>query len=366
MGWSIDEIETNFLRGKIDTLALAPEVALPSFERVERLLGREWILSEMTGAGLGPTMRVIGMGLRLAYLEEIDQTEELIKHIRRRDQNADAELTAIYLIRSSRTSAQFQLYPEVGIRKADFRVRDGDEPWTTVEVTQPTTSLEQQRVQNTLRRFTDALSKMDCQFTLEVLFRREPTEEEISVLCDRLPEFCNLEGQKQADLAGELGFLFLNQLPLGQLLNRKIPQLADSPMIGLAMFVGGGQGGGPHHQVSVRIPFTDERAEEILRAEARQLPDQGVGLIMVDVAHASGSFQAWESLIRRRFQPTMHTRVSGICLFEGGMVPTERGYGWLLRTMLITNPHAQRQLPSWIQEAVASAGQEFDRVASSW
>jgi len=362
MGWSIDEIETNFLRGRIDTIALAPEVVLANFERVENILGRDWIMSEMSGRGLAPTMHVIGMGLRLAALEGIDQTEQLIEHIRRGDQNADAELTAIYLIRSPRPSAQFQLYPEVGSRKADFRVRDDDEQWTTVEVTQPTTSQERQRVQNILRRLTEALSKMDCQFTLEVLFRREPTEEEIAVLCDRLPEFCRLGEQKQAELAGELGFLFLNQLPLGQLVNRQIPQLGDTPLIGLAMFAGGGQGGGPHHQVSVRIPFTDERAEEILRAEARQLPDQGVGLIMVDVAHASGSFQAWESLIRRRFQPTIHTRVSGVCLFEGGMVPTDQGYDWLLHTKLITNPHAQLPLPVWIEAGLKAAGEGFERA----
>lgn len=321
MGWSIDEIETNFLQGKIDTLAVAPEVLLVSFERVESILGRDWILSQMSSTGLAPTMHVFGMGLRLAALERIAEVEQLIEHVRRGDQNADAELTAIHLIRSSRPSAHFQLYPEVGSRKADFRVRNNDEPWTAVEVTQPTTSQEYQRVQNILRRLTDALSKMDCQFTLEALFRREPTEEEIGVLCDRLPDFCKLEVQKQVELAGELGFLFLNQLPMGQLLERKIPQLDDTPTIGLAMFAGGGPGGGPHHQVLVRTPFTDERAEEILRDEARQLPEKGVGLIMVDVTYASGSFQAWESPIGRRFQPTIHTGVSAVCLFEGGMVP---------------------------------------------
>lgn len=244
MGWSIHEIETIFLHGKIEAVALSSESVLASFDRVEKVLGREWIMSEMRNTGLAPTMHVVGMGLRLAALGGIDQTEQLIEHIRRGDQNAEAELTAIHLIRFSRPSAQFQLYPEVGGRKADFRVRDADEPWTTVEVTQPTTSQERQRVQNILRRLTDALSKMDCQFTLEVLFRREPTDAEVAVLCDRLPEFCRLEGQKQAELAGELGFLFLNQLPLGQLVNRQIPQLGDTPMIGLAMFVGGGQGGG--------------------------------------------------------------------------------------------------------------------------
>jgi hypothetical protein len=175
MGWSIDEIEKNFLHGKIDALALSPEAVLACFERVESVLGADWISSEMFGSGLAPTMRIIGMGLRLAALEGIAQTDKLIEHLRRRDQNAEAELSAMYLIRSSRPTAQFELYPKVGGRKADFRARDGDEQWTTVEVTQPKTSEEQQRVQNILRRLTDALFRMDCQFTLELVFRHEPT-----------------------------------------------------------------------------------------------------------------------------------------------------------------------------------------------
>ena len=241
-------------------------------------------------------------------------------------------------------------------------MRDNDEPGMTVEVTQPSTSDERQRVQNILRRLTDALSKMDCQFSLELQFLREPTEEEIAVLCDRLPEFCRQEGQKEAELANKLGFLFLNQLPMGQLLKRNIPQLEDTPMIGLAMFAGGESQGGTHHQVLVRMPFTDDRAEEILRDEARQLPEQGVGLIMVDVSHASGSFEVWEPLIQRRFQPTIHTRVSGVCLFEGGMVPSNKGYDWLLHTKLITNPHAQFPLPVWVEAGLKRAGEGFEQA----
>lgn len=362
VGWSIHEIERNFLHGKIETIALSPQFVLACFDRVEKVLGRDWIISEMRSTGLAPTMHVVGMGLRLAALDGVDQSEQLIEHIRRGDQNADAELTAIYLMRSSHPSAHVKLYPEVGSRKADFRVRDSGEPWTTVEVTQPSTSEERQRVQNILRRLTDSLSKMDCQFSLEAQFLREPTEEEIATLCDRLPEFCRLEGQKQAELANKLGFLFLNQLPVGQLLKRNTPQLEDTPMIGLAMFAGGGSQGGIHHQVLVRIPFTDDRAEEILRQEARQLPERGVGLIMVDVGHASGSFEAWEPLIQRRFQPTIHTRVSGVCLFEGGMVPSNKGYDWLIHTKLITNPHAQFPLPVWVEVGLKRAEEGFERA----
>jgi hypothetical protein len=124
--------------------------------------------------------------------------------------------------------------------------------------------------------------------------------------------------------------------------------------------------GGPHQQVSVNDPFTDERAEDILRSEATQLSESGVGLIMIDVGNVIGSFQDWEAIFRRRFQPTQHTRISTVCLFEGSSAPTEAGYDWLLHTKLIANDHAQFQLPAWIQEAVASAGREYSLASSKW
>jgi hypothetical protein len=87
---------------------------------------------------------------------------------------------------------------------------------------------------------------------------------------------------------------------------------------------------------------------------------------MTRVPSSTGHWKPWVSLIERRFQPHIHTRVRGVCLFWGGMVLVEKGYDWLLQTKLITNPHAQFQLPSWIQAAVTSGGQDFERAASQW
>jgi len=366
VNWSAEDIEKGFLNGKLDALALSPETVVSAFDRVEKLLGPKWISSETSATGIAPAMGVIGMGLRLAALEGIAQTERLLERILEGDRSAEAELTSVYLIRSYAPSAELQLHPKVGHRSADFRVRIPDEQWTTIEVTQPSASREKQRLTKILQRLTGTFKEMNHQFSLEMVLNREPTEEELITLCDRLPEFCARHGQQQAELTGSLGFLFLNQVPIGHILKRKIVGLPETPMIGLAMFVGGGPGGGPHHQVLVRIPFTDERADEILREEKRQLPKDGPGLLMIDVANASGAFESWSGLIQRRLQPRINTRISGVCLFEGSMVPTEKGYDWLLRTTLVTNPHARFHLPNWIQAAVAAAGKDFERVSSAW
>jgi len=359
MAWSIEEFERDLLGGKTDTIALPPATILETVNRAETVLGSEWIMSFGFAKGLLSAMDVIGAGLRLASLEGVADSDKLIEGIRRKESSADAELTAIYLLRSGHPLPELELYPPVGTRRADFRLRRGTEPWTTVEVTQALASNERNRVQAILRRFTDSLLNIDAQIVLEVQFRREPTDDEISVLCDHLPNFCRLRGQQRAELVDGMGFLFLDDVEIGRLRYHEIPELADTPMIGLAMFQSGGPGGTPHHQVTVRIPFSDSRAERFLTHEGPQLPKEGPGLIMICGPTSRNELRVWSALIQRRFQPDIHTRVSGVCLFGGGMVPVGKGYGWLVRAELIVNPYARVALLEWIQTVVESASGAF-------
>ncbi len=64
--------------------------------------------------------------------------------------------------------------------------------------------------------------------------------------------------------------------------------------------------------------------------------------------------RVWDALIQRRFQPKMHTRVSGVCLFAGGMTPVGGCYDWLVRASLIANPYSGTSLPDWIRNAIRS------------
>jgi hypothetical protein len=110
------------------------------------------------------------------------------------------------------------------------------------------------------------------------------------------------------------------------------------------------------------MPFTDERAAEFVDHEARQLPRGAPGLIMIDAGFAPGAFREWEPLIKRRFQPTINTRVSGVCLFSSGVILTADGAACPSQTRLLVNPHAKVRLPPWVSETIAGAGAEYERV----
>ena len=57
----------------------------------------------------------------------------------------------------------------------------------------------------------------------------------------------------------------------------------------------------PNRQVVVRIPSSDERAAAVLKAEAKQLPEDGPGLVMVNTNRQPSAFTSWPDLVRGRF-----------------------------------------------------------------
>ncbi len=124
------------------------------------------------------------------------------------------------------------------------------------------------------------------------------------------------------------------------------PRLSSGKAAGL---IGGEhQGITDHRHILVRWPFTDMRAEDMLHAEAKQLPTNAPGMVMIQTAGAVGAMKAWRGLIQNRFQPTMHTRVSAVCLFTSSVNAAESGEKWKPECKLILNPYARRPLPGWI------------------
>src|SRR5207253_10226970 len=93
-------------------------------------------------------------------------------------------------------------------------------------------------------------------------------------------------------------------------------------------------------QVLARMPFSDQRAEDVINSEARQLPNDTPGLIMVEVTAQPTALSSWEALAQRRFTATQHTRVGGIILFMHATQPVDQGLAFLPHIKLITNPDA--------------------------
>jgi hypothetical protein len=371
MSWTYEEIQRDWLAG--NKIAVDPDDIVVAFDRCERVLGRDWIDTAHKGGvqgalgpvkGTAPTLRVVSMGMRLASLDDIANREPLIDKLRNWDASANAELSAISMLREG-NKASVDLEPTIveTNRKCDFRIRLDGEPWVYVEVTRPDSSDAQARVEMILRSACDEVVSIKKPFALELFFRREPSDEEIGEVIAAALRFCCVEHATAATIQVEMpnraGLLILNQQPVGQVVVHDHGE-ANVPRIGMARVVVGP--GEPNRHVAIRMPYADQRAERFLTSEARQLPRQGPGLIMADMALAPGGFRSWEPAIKRRFQPTQHTRVGGVCMFSSGLVPTEGGEACLFETKLIPNEHANTALPAWICTTIEAAGREFQRL----
>jgi hypothetical protein len=371
MSWTYEKIQDDWLGGS--KIAIDPHDVVVAFDRCEHVLGREWIDAVHNGRvqgaigpikGSAPTLRVASMGMRLAQLDDVAGSECLIDKLRNWDASANAELSAIYVLRrGNKTSVELEPTIAESNRKCDFRIRLDGEPWVYVEVTRPDTSDAQSRAEMILRSVCDQVISIKNPFALELFFRREPSDDEISEVIAAALRFCCVEHATAATIQEEMpnraGLFVLNQQPVGQVVIHDHGE-ANVPRIGMARVVAGS--GEPNRHVAVRMPYADQRAERFLTSEARQLPRHGPGLIMADMAMAPGGFRSWEPVIRRRFQPALHTRVGGVCLFSCGLVPTEEGEASLFETKLIVNEYTTTVVPAWICATIEARSREFQRL----
>ena len=88
-----------------------------------------------------------------------------------------------------------------------------------------------------------------------------------------------------------------------------IPVDTELPVIGVARANSIG------NSVTVRLPYTDDRLEKLMHRKRKQFSEDKVNLLAIDLSGVSSSFKRWLPLARRRLQPTINRRFSGIVLF---------------------------------------------------
>lgn len=131
MVWNNEQIKNDWFCSGVP---LSPETLVETFDHVERVLGRNWLetsrRSREGGAisrGVAPTMRIATLGQRLALLHEVKgPVEKLIERIRQGEASAEAELTAICLLRTREPMAKIEIFPRTETHELDFRVCIGD------------------------------------------------------------------------------------------------------------------------------------------------------------------------------------------------------------------------------------------------
>lgn len=356
MSWTWDEIQREWLGIR---LGISPQAVVEGFERVEATFGRKWMEDTRTHGGMkttgtSVTLAIADMGQRLSVLGRVEgDVVPLVYKLRERRPGAWAELTAMYLLCNGIPDARIELEPGVSVggqqRKPDFRTRQGGSEWVFVEVAQPEKSEAQQEAIALLSTIASLAHDLPGSYALEVFLRRDPTDEELVSLQQQVRAVCQMEGTRQVDLPKDLGNLFLNDMPAGQVIVQEREE-DEAPKLGVAYVQAEGD---LRRHIMVRLPFADARAERFLGSESKQLPAHAPGLVMVQLSQAAGALKSWEPLLRRRFQPSLHTRVSGTYLLSGSQTTDEEGGERIqYQGKLMENEHAKLDLPSWVRDSL--------------
>jgi hypothetical protein len=303
--------------------------------------------------GASAVVSVVRHAQLLTSLDGIPDSNNLIEKMKQGDRSAISEIMSVHLFRSCRPDCLVELHPEVRVgartRRPDLRVQAAnDSDWTYVEVTAAELSAETAALQEMHTRISSVLPSIKASFALEVFLRRPPTEGELEVLIERVEDVCYMDGKHIEELPNDLGKLLLNYQMPGKVTFEDHGE-PPRPALSTAHRIFGPDE--PDRQIVVRIAYADDRAEKFLRTEAQQLPVNAPGLIMVNTAVASGAMKTWESRLRRRLQPNLHTRVSGMCLFQSGTILADR-VRWDIWTKMIRNPHANIELPQWVTDCL--------------
>ena len=354
--WSWGSIHNEWLLG--ESIGVPQGEIVTAFNAAERILGNDWInrhriMPSGVVAGAGPTLSIVATGRELAVIEGRPGAPQLIERLNAGDRAAFAELRAIYMCCIG-LDVELEIGPDIQVgqhaRRPDFCVRQRAAPWTYVEVAAPDISELRQQAEAVMAKLVSILPAVPSNTAIDLFLRRDLGEAEVEPVKEQMLHLATngVAGDYDIDFA----VISVNMSHPSSIEFRDFGVEPYTPRL----FISSGEcvGGGPaNKRVSIRYPYSDERAEEFLSSEAKQLSRENPGLVMLGLSGTVGAFRKWRPLLLRRLQPNLHTRVSAICLFHSGIETTASGENVVIHMSLIENTYALHKLPAWI---IASLG----------
>jgi len=329
-----------------------------SFNRVEQILGRPWLEASVASGIVGPSVAlpICLLGFQLDVLSRAKGAEKLIHRLQVREPAAFSELHSINLcIGCNDIDLELEIEPPTpvgGAKKVpDFRLRRPGEEWLWVEVTQPNYSESAQLAQKGAASLGDLLAKIPDGMALQIRFRSEPSDTDLdSVRAEAEHVTLNQTIDRPTFImhASTATPVFT---PLGN-------DEQGRPIFGNVV---GRVSGENRALLSVRVPYSDLRGQQVIDAEARQLPKDGPGLICIATSHG----KYWQSLIERSFSPTIRRRISGVLLYQTGVLSGELAIELQTAGRLLSNPYARARLPSWLEASLHRLPATFRTVGAS-
>ena len=114
-------------------------------------------------------------------------------------------------------------------------------------------------------------------------------------------------------------------------------------------------------RTTVECAMSDARAEQFIRQESQHFSREESNLLVIDVSAIPGAISSWRPLVKRRFQPTRHTRFGAVGLFQ--LSPADGRPVISRRWVPIQNPHAIRSVPKALLDGMRVLDGQVRRAA---
>jgi hypothetical protein len=165
------------------------------------------------------------------------------------------------------------------------------------------------------------LDEVVGRYAVAVVFHSQPSREEAEAAKDAARALCAGHKSGNVELPGLATIVFAEDA-LGSSLRTDRITPATSRLGSTRTRIEGDV----VRQISLHVPYADERSVGFLESEASQLPDTHPGLVMISVGSAPGALREWPDILQRQLELGLYDNVSAVCLFDQGFSIVEAGY----------------------------------------
>jgi hypothetical protein len=333
------------------------QVANEAFNGFADLFGREWIDNYFRGCHFpGHVLELVSLWQDWSLVRRLAGAEKLQERWRSGVEDGGVRTEVRVVAHFLRAGATVELFPVIGSGKVpDFRFQaDSNVDWVYAEASMRGISNVRRLAQQTVTRVSEAAGQVVPGMHGKVAVLRQPSSDELETMVSWLATLTSPDETRLDDLA-----VFF-AAPLEDNTEDRIDQLVPLPRFFSTSF--SSVDGLIRQRGTAWLSALDNAAQQVLEAEASQLPKDSPAMVFLDLSSVAGGYRAWESLIEKRFSPLFNTRISAVVLFQHNLsVDTVQGRVCLkTEGRLIVNPHAKKTLPSLALRPVQSMFHSVD------
>jgi len=319
--------------------------ALAAFSGFSEIFGRTWIDVYFQGVRSPVfTRSIMAMWSDFELIRSLPNVENVVDRWRYgiRGQGVIAEVRTF--AQFVRVGLEIELFPLMHKRVPDGRIRTAaGSPWTYFEVSQRAMSELKAYAEKVMMRVSQVAAELNPGVHAKIAILRVPEEFEVDAILEWLKSgpHSGVELQGLAVLAREPIETGVND---GDVLYQHVGQPR--------FFTTTIASGLPAKKASVAMAVSDVGAKNMLDKEAQQIPANEPGFLVFDLSSVIGSgSKDWRSLIERRLQPNVHTRVGAVILTEC----YGSAKGRQSKSEIVVNPHATSPIGADMREKIERA-----------